>query len=162
LVRVQYRPPRKPLLNTRAIADARQAADLIPSGRPFMVALDVEAAWLDLQSGDLDAAGDIIASIEDLPRFERGQRDRDNVREAWRAAVRQREGVTDLTAREREVLALLPTRLTLQEIADRLYVSNNTVKSHVKSIYVKLNVTNRDEATARAAELRLALPSPDS
>jgi len=144
----------------RAIADARQSADLIASGPPFLFALDIEAAWLDLESGDLDAAGDIIAAIQDLPRFERGQRDRDDLREAWREAVRQREGVTDLTAREREVLALLPTRLTLQEIADRLYVSNNTVKSHVKSIYVKLNVTNRDEATARAAELRLPLPSP--
>jgi len=143
---------------TRAIADARPAADLIASGAPFMLALDVEAAWVDLQNGDLDAAGDIIAAIEHLPRFERGQRDREDVKEVWREAVGRREGVTDLTAREREVLALLPTRLTLQEIADRLYVSNNTVKSHVKNIYVKLDVTNRDEATARAAELRLPLP----
>lgn len=146
---------------TRAIADARKAADLIASGAPFKVALGIEAAWLDLQRGDLDAAGGIIDGIEDLPRFAAGERNLAEVREAWRESVRRREGVTDLTAREREVLALLPSRLTLQEIADQLYVSANTVKTHVKSIYVKLNVTNRDEATARAAELRLPLPSPD-
>ncbi len=133
---------------------------MIASGPPFVFALGVEAAWLDLERGDLDAAGDVIASIDDLPRFERGQHDLEGVRNAWREAVRRREGVTDLTARELEVLALLPSRLTLQEIADLLFVSNNTVKSHVKSIYVKLNVTNRDEATARAAELRLPLPTP--
>lgn len=146
----------------RALAEARHAAEVIASGAPFTFELAVEAAWLELQGGDLAAAGEILASIEDLPRFERGRQRREEVTEAWREAVRAREGVTDLTPRELEVLGLLPSRLTLQEIAERLFVSNNTVKSHVKNIYVKLHVTNRDEATARAAELRLPITNPDS
>ena len=61
--------------------------------------------------------------------------------------------VEPLTDREREVLALLPTRLTNAEMAALLYVSINTLKTHVRHIYVKLNVDGRDEAVDRAAQL---------
>jgi LuxR family maltose regulon positive regulatory protein len=145
----------------RAISDACNAAEVSPLGRPFLVALGVEEAWLEVEQGDLDAAAATIDSLGDLPFFESGRRGRAEVTAAWQEAMRQRDGVTPLTAREREVLALLPTRLEIQEIAERLYVSKNTVKSHVKNIYIKLDVTNRDEAIARAAELRLPLTRTD-
>jgi DNA-binding CsgD family transcriptional regulator len=59
-----------------------------------------------------------------------------------------------LTAAERRILTLLPTSTYLQ-IADTLYVSRNTVKTHLRSIYQKLGVASRSEALARAVDLRL-------
>jgi LuxR family maltose regulon positive regulatory protein len=60
-----------------------------------------------------------------------------------------------LSDRERAVLRLLPTLLSNTEIAGELFVSVNTVKTHVKSIYRKLDVSSRREAVTRARELRL-------
>lgn len=63
-----------------------------------------------------------------------------------------------LTAREEEVLALLSTGLTNDEIGDRLFVSLGTVKAHIGAILTKLQVRNRVEAamwaydTGRARE----------
>ena len=61
-----------------------------------------------------------------------------------------------LTDRERDVLRLIAEGLTNQEIADRLFVSLNTVKTHVKSIYQKLNVRNRAEAATKAQSLGIS------
>jgi LuxR family maltose regulon positive regulatory protein len=60
-----------------------------------------------------------------------------------------------LTERELGVLRLLPTRLSNQEIGRELYISVNTVRTHVQSIYRKLEVTTRAEAVANARELGL-------
>ena len=59
-----------------------------------------------------------------------------------------------LTAAEQRILALLPTSTYLQ-IADTLYISRNTVKTHLRSIYQKLGVASRSEALERAVDLRL-------
>jgi DNA-binding CsgD family transcriptional regulator len=61
-----------------------------------------------------------------------------------------------LSARELEVLLLLDEHLGTDEIAARLFISEHTVRSHVKSLLRKLNVSSRREAldalaTARAA-----------
>ncbi len=61
----------------------------------------------------------------------------------------------ELTDRELAVLRLLPGELSQREIAETLYVSLNTVKSHVKSIYRKLRVATRAQAVTRARELDL-------
>jgi LuxR family maltose regulon positive regulatory protein len=61
-------------------------------------------------------------------------------------------GATTLTAREEDVLALLPSLLNLDEIAVDLAVSVNTVKSHVRSIYDKLGVGTRRRAVLAAHE----------
>jgi LuxR family maltose regulon positive regulatory protein len=60
-----------------------------------------------------------------------------------------------LTKRELSLLQFLPTRMTNQEIADALYLSVNTVKTHLRSIYRKLGVIDRDAAVERSAELGL-------
>ncbi|WP_165497092.1 LuxR C-terminal-related transcriptional regulator [Rhodococcus sp. ABRD24] len=61
------------------------------------------------------------------------------------AADRQPLG-SSLTRREREILGFLYTRMTAAEIAAELFVSVNTVRTHQRSIYRKLGVTNRREA----------------
>jgi DNA-binding NarL/FixJ family response regulator len=55
-----------------------------------------------------------------------------------------------LSSRESEVLALLATGMPNQAIADALYVSENTVRTHLKAVFRKLSVTNRSQAVARA------------
>ncbi|MEJ2504264.1 MAG: LuxR C-terminal-related transcriptional regulator [Gemmatimonadota bacterium] len=58
-----------------------------------------------------------------------------------------------LTDKERETLALLTTGRTNQEMAGELFVSVNTVKTHLKRIYAKLDVSTRTEAADRARSL---------
>lgn len=60
-----------------------------------------------------------------------------------------------LTAREAEVLAMLSQRLTYREIAVRMFISPETVKTHTSNIYAKLGVVGRREALDRAHELGL-------
>ncbi|HWI60799.1 MAG TPA: LuxR C-terminal-related transcriptional regulator, partial [Symbiobacteriaceae bacterium] len=60
-----------------------------------------------------------------------------------------------LTQREQDVLRLLVTGLTNREIARQLFVSDETVKSHVVRIFRKLDVTTRTQAAMRARELGL-------
>jgi LuxR family maltose regulon positive regulatory protein len=61
----------------------------------------------------------------------------------------------DLSEREQTILRLLATELSQREIGAELYVSMNTVKSHVRSIFRKLNVATRAEAVSRGRELDL-------
>ena len=65
------------------------------------------------------------------------------------------EIVEPLSERELEVLQLIAIGLTNREIADRLYLSLNTVKVHARNIYGKLNVHSRTQAIMRAQELGL-------
>jgi LuxR family maltose regulon positive regulatory protein len=60
-----------------------------------------------------------------------------------------------LSPRELEVLRLLPTGLTAEELADELVISVNTVRTHLKNLYAKLGVHSRHEAVARASKLDL-------
>jgi LuxR family transcriptional regulator, maltose regulon positive regulatory protein len=70
------------------------------------------------------------------------------------SAASSRALTEPLTAAEQRILTLLPTSTYLQ-IADTLYISRNTVKTHLRSIYQKLGVASRSEALERAVDLRL-------
>ena len=63
--------------------------------------------------------------------------------------------VQPLTEREHEVLAYLDQLLPTEEIAARMFVSVNTVKTHVRAILRKLGAERRNEAVRRARELGL-------
>ena len=71
-------------------------------------------------------------------------------------ARRTAPGMVDsLTERELAVLAYLPRRIKQRDIAAELYITTNTLKTHLASIYRKLGVTDRDQAATRAVELGL-------
>ena len=63
--------------------------------------------------------------------------------------------IEQLTEREREVLRHVSGMLSTAEVASELYISTNTVKTHLKSIYRKLAATHRGEAVRRARQLNL-------
>ena len=65
----------------------------------------------------------------------------------------------DLTAREIEVLKLMASGLTNQQIAEALFISKNTIKSHRSHIYQKLDVANRNQAIDKAARLGILASS---
>lgn len=69
------------------------------------------------------------------------------------------DGTPALSAAERRVLQYLPTHLPLAEIAERLYLSRHTVKSHVVAVYRKLGVANRSEAVEVAYRRSLIEPT---
>jgi len=60
-----------------------------------------------------------------------------------------------ISKRELEVLELLSRGLSNQEIADTLFVSTSTVKTHVSNILAKLDSSRRTQAISRAKELRI-------
>ena len=66
--------------------------------------------------------------------------------------------LASLTAREREVLELIATGLTNDEIADRLVLGAGTIKTHVNHIFLKLGIRNRAEAVIFAFDHGLAKP----
>jgi len=69
------------------------------------------------------------------------------------------ELIEPLSERELEVLQLIAEGLTNREIADRLYLSLNTVKVHTRNIYGKLDVHHRAQAVARAREIGVLHPT---
>lgn len=71
---------------------------------------------------------------------------------------RMRIPARSLTAREAEVLALVADGLSNQQISQRLFLSQATVKSHLVHIFTKLGVDSRTSAVARAAARGLIRP----
>jgi LuxR family maltose regulon positive regulatory protein len=69
--------------------------------------------------------------------------------------------VENLSERERDVLRLLATDLDGPDIARRLFVSVNTMRTHTRSIYAKLGVNSRRAAVRRAEELGLLARNSD-
>jgi len=64
-------------------------------------------------------------------------------------------GLPRLTKREKQVLELVASGFANPEIADRLYISPHTVKSHVSNIFEKLDATDRVQASVKAVRLGL-------
>ena len=65
-----------------------------------------------------------------------------------------------LSQSEIRVLRYLPTKLSAPEIADQLYLSVNTVKTHMRHLYDKLGAHRRHEAVEQARAIGLLAPSP--
>ncbi len=67
----------------------------------------------------------------------------------------QQAASVPLTSSELAVLRFLPSHMTNQEIADALFLSINTVKTHLRSVYRKLGVATRRQAITRGGKLGL-------
>jgi ATP/maltotriose-dependent transcriptional regulator MalT len=79
------------------------------------------------------------------------------IRKQLNASNNHRGGITEdpLTKRELEILRRLSTGLPLSQISISLQISINTMKTHLKNIYRKLNVESREEAVTRGKTLAL-------
>jgi DNA-binding NarL/FixJ family response regulator len=73
------------------------------------------------------------------------------------APIRDRQAglIEPLSDRELEVLSLISEGLKYREVGLRLFISQNTVRFHIKSIYGKLEVNNRTQAVHKAHQLRI-------
>jgi len=124
------------------LEDALLAAAPLGMRRPFLV----EAAGLQTLLADRVEAGTAVAAFAvDLLRRMSGQHDR-----PLPASL-----VEALTEREQVVLRYLASTLSNAEIAAQLYLSVNTVKTHQRMIYRKLDAAGRRDAVSRAKQLGL-------
>jgi LuxR family maltose regulon positive regulatory protein len=73
-------------------------------------------------------------------------------------ALQRRRHVEPLTPAERHVLGLMQTHLTADQIASRLFVSTNTVRTHMQALHRKLGASTRAETVDKAVELGLLPP----
>jgi LuxR family maltose regulon positive regulatory protein len=121
---------------------------LLELGRAYLTLGDVAGARAVLRQ-----ARDILRQRPDLGILsEQAQELRSKVAAVHGATV----GVSSLTAAELRLLPLLPTHLTYAEIAERLYLSPHTVKSHATAIYRKLGVSSRGQAIQRLQQTGLS------
>jgi LuxR family maltose regulon positive regulatory protein len=127
-----------------AAAEAALAA-AEPDRLMFPFAMTDAADLLDALPRHETAHGALLADVLDLLRGEPATSiDRVDLPEP-----------EELSPTELRVLRYLPTNLTRPEIAGELYVSINTVNTHIRSIYSKLGARDRSTAVRRARELRL-------
>jgi len=96
------------------------------------------------------ADGKVLIELED--------HERDEVLERYSEAQLD-PGAASLTEREKEILRLLAVGVSAtDELADRLYISQKTVKNHLASIFQKLAVSDRTQAAIEAIRLGIARP----
>ncbi len=139
----------------RAQRSARQAASAAIAGGVWQAWTLLELARIEFQGGrrlvaveTLEHAEELLGTVRDAgaltasARVLRGEFD----------AVAPLQSAEPLSPAELAVLRLLPQR-TVREMADALYLSANTIKSHIRAIYRKLGVNTREDAVARAIAL---------
>lgn len=121
--------------------------------QPGVAIIAYSRMWDDDHVAEARAAGAAAhipktTPVDDLPAIVRQVLAGAEVRPSGSAA---RGSAGDLTAREREVLALASRGMSNVQIADSLFVTEQTVKFHLSNIYRKLGVHNRTEASHRAS-----------
>jgi LuxR family transcriptional regulator, maltose regulon positive regulatory protein len=148
-----------------ALARAHRLRPLLDHGLPWLtIQVGLELARAHLALGEAAAARTVFRETEDVLELrpdlgslaEEMQDLRDHL-----AATSEPGGAwaMSLTNAELRLLPYLATHLTVPEIATRLFISRNTVKTEAVSIYRKLSASSRSEAIERAVEVGL-LESP--
>jgi LuxR family maltose regulon positive regulatory protein len=141
-----------------AVMLARQGGAIPELAKALLVRADILERIGDHQTA--------TANIEEVEQLVRGCAD-PGILPALLAAAERSIGIAmatrgvksadreDLTPKEFDILRLLATQLSRQEIAEQLFVSINTVKTHQRSLYRKLDADDRSTALARAQDLGL-------
>jgi LuxR family maltose regulon positive regulatory protein len=123
----------------RSISDAIDLAARHGIRRPFLPSNDEMRSLLDRHKALIARHHDFVAALTDRTS----------------TPSTHPTLVDTLTDRERVVLDYLPTHMKSGEIAADLFLSVNTVKSHMQAIYRKLGVSSRGEAVVRARDISL-------
>ena len=152
----------------RQAARAREALVSAQRMRPtmthalswFAVQARLELAKAHLALSDPHGAATLVDEADEIlrrrPRLGTLVADAEDVRAKLATVTPQSSGwASTLTTAELRLLPLLTTHLSFREIAERLFVSRNTVKTQAISVYRKLDATSRSEAIDRATELGL-------
>jgi len=139
---------------TRAILDANPSTNILilttyDTDRSIVAAIEAGAAGYLLKDAPPD---ELLRGVRDAAAGNRVLSP--TVAEKLRSA-KDAPPLPDLTAREMEVLAALAEGGTNRGIAEKLFVSQATVKTHLIHIFQKLQVEDRTSAVARALELGL-------
>lgn len=126
----------------------------------FSVSLRLEFARVHAALGDTRGAALLLDQVDDVfarrPHLGLYRDDAELLRVELAADAERTAGrMATLTAAELRLLPLLTTHLSFREIAERLYVSRNTVKTQAISVYRKLGVSSRGAAIDRASSLGL-------
>jgi LuxR family transcriptional regulator, maltose regulon positive regulatory protein len=155
-------------LQTRQTATARRLLVRAMRMRPqlsyaipwFAVQTRLELARAHLTLADGEGARTLLRETQDVfqhrPDLGTLRQQTQELRGQLANVASRHDGwASTLTAAELRLLPLLTTHLSFREIAERLYVSRNTVKSQAISVYRKLDASSRSEAIERAVELGL-------
>jgi LuxR family maltose regulon positive regulatory protein len=126
----------------------------------FAVSVRIEFARVRLALGDAEGVVRLLDEVDAIfarrPKLGVLREDAVEIRARVEAQNGRAAGrMSTLTAAELRLLPLLATHLSFREIAERLYVSRNTVKTQAISVYRKLGVSSRGEAIGRATDLGL-------
>jgi LuxR family maltose regulon positive regulatory protein len=154
------------------LAEARRQMATFQMARP---ALGPATGWLSVRSllegarthlalADPAGARSCLQQVADIlvlrPRLGPLAEEAARLRDRIRSLPPGPGGTSTLTPAEVRVLRLLPTYLTAAEMADRLYVTPNTVRTQIQALYGKLGATSRAEAVEAAIEIGLLEPLP--
>lgn len=151
------------------VMDGVEAARLIRERYPHIRVVALTSFKERQQVQDIMQAGAMGYLLKDISAIELARAIRQAVAgqttlalEATQALVEAQvqapRAAYDLTDRELEVLALLAEGLNNRQIAQKLYLSHNTIKSHISNILMKMGASGRVEAVAQALKRGL-LPS---
>jgi LuxR family transcriptional regulator, maltose regulon positive regulatory protein len=145
----------------RELVRAQRLRHLLTYALPyFAVQARIELIRVHLALADLAGARTLVREVDELLRRRPDLGNLTGQVRALRARLAKERGssapgASALTAAELRLLPMLPTHLSIPEIAGELSLSPNTIKSQAISIYRKLGTSSRSQAVARSRELGL-------
>jgi LuxR family transcriptional regulator, maltose regulon positive regulatory protein len=148
----------------RAMRARSAATHLLPY---YAVRLRLQLAKVYLGIADRDTARQLLREIDDIrilrPALGILTDEVDEFRRVLAAsAAPEATGPLPLTPAELRLLPYLQTHLTVDMIAERLFISGHTVKTEIKAIYRKLGVSSRNQAVQKATATGLLGAQPTS
>ena len=145
----------------RELVSAQRLRHLLTYALPYLaVQARIELGRVHLALADVAGARTLMREVDELLRRLPDLGTLVGEAEALRARLSKERGssapgASALTAAELRLLPMLPTHLSIPEIAGELFLSPNTIKSQAISIYRKLGASSRSQAVTRSRELGL-------